>query len=87
MFRFDANRRVQLCDDFARRDFLHAGALSMLGISLTDAFQLKAMGATTPAGGTELFAYVPSALFQGPSGSPNVGYASSRGAGSCSVSA
>ncbi len=50
MFRFDAEKRVQLCDDFNRRDFLHAGALSALGLSLTDAFELKAMGATTPAG-------------------------------------
>ncbi len=46
MFRFDANRRVQLCDEFGRRDFLHAGALSMLGLSLADTFKLKAMGAT-----------------------------------------
>jgi hypothetical protein len=46
MFRFDANRRVQLCDGFHRRDFLHAGALSALGLSLTDLFQRKAMGAT-----------------------------------------
>lgn len=50
MFRFDAEKRVQLCDDFNRRDFLHVGALSALGLSLTDAFQLKAMGATTPEG-------------------------------------
>ncbi len=50
MFRFDAEKRVQLCDDFDRRDFLHAGALSMLGLSLTDAFNLKAMGATAPEG-------------------------------------
>ncbi len=50
MFRFDANRQVQLCDDFDRRDFLHAGALSMLGLSLTDTFNLKAMGATAPEG-------------------------------------
>lgn len=29
-------------------------------------------GTTTPAGGTELFAYVPAALYQGPNGTPNV---------------
>jgi hypothetical protein len=50
MFRFDANRRVQLCDEFGRRDFLHAGTLSLLGLSLTDAVKLKAVGATTPEG-------------------------------------
>ncbi|MBL8204966.1 MAG: DUF1501 domain-containing protein [Blastocatellia bacterium] len=46
MFRFDAEKRVQLCDGFRRRDFLHAGALSALGLSLSDAFNLKAIGAT-----------------------------------------
>jgi hypothetical protein len=50
MFRFDAKKRVQLCDGFPRRDFLHAGALSMLGLSLTDLFRLKAQGAITPEG-------------------------------------
>jgi hypothetical protein len=50
MFRFDAEKRVQLCDEFGRRDFLHAGTLSLLGLSLTDAVKLKAVGATTPEG-------------------------------------
>ena len=36
-------------------------------------------GTTTPPGGTELFAYVPSALFQGPSGTPNVNGLASLG--------
>ncbi|MEP7296029.1 MAG: PilC/PilY family type IV pilus protein [Burkholderiales bacterium] len=34
---------------------------------------------TTPPGGTELFAYVPSALFQGPTGTPNVNGLASLG--------
>ena len=44
MFRFDAEKKVQLCDGFNRRDFLHAGALSTLGFGLTDLFQLQAQG-------------------------------------------
>lgn len=34
MFRLDAPRGVQFCDGSTRRDFLHAGALSMLGLTL-----------------------------------------------------
>jgi hypothetical protein len=34
MLRLDAPRRVTLCDGLSRRDFLHAGALSVLGLSL-----------------------------------------------------
>ncbi len=49
MFRFDAEKKVQLCDGFNRRDFLHAGALSTLGFGLTDLFQLQAQGAVSTA--------------------------------------
>jgi hypothetical protein len=45
MFRFDAERAVSFCDGLRRRDFLHVGALSMLGLTLTDFFKLKAEGA------------------------------------------
>ncbi len=48
MFRFDASKKVTLCDGFNRRDFLHAGSLSMLGLGLTDLFQLQAQGAIAP---------------------------------------
>ena len=34
MFRLDADRAVEFCDGFRRRDFLHAGSLSALGLSL-----------------------------------------------------
>ena len=34
MFRLDAPRGVRFCDGFTRRDFLHAGALSVLGMTL-----------------------------------------------------
>jgi hypothetical protein len=34
MLRLDAPRRVTFCDGLSRRDFLHAGALSVLGLSL-----------------------------------------------------
>jgi len=38
MFRLDADRPVEFCDGLRRRDFLHAGALATLGLSLTDWF-------------------------------------------------
>lgn len=49
MFRFDAERAVSFCDGLRRRDFLHAGALSMLGLTLADFFELKAAGAVNTA--------------------------------------
>lgn len=48
MFRLDADRSVEFCDGLRRRDFLHAGSLSMLGLGLTQFFGLKAMGAVNP---------------------------------------
>jgi hypothetical protein len=45
MFRLDADRPVEFCDGLRRRDFLHAGALSMLGLGLPQFFGLKAQGA------------------------------------------
>ena len=49
MFRLDAQKPVKFDDGFSRRDFLHAGALSMLGLSLPQLFSLKAQGAVDPA--------------------------------------
>jgi hypothetical protein len=49
MFRFDAERAVSFCDGMRRRDFLHVGALSMLGLTLADFFKLKAAGAVNTA--------------------------------------
>src|SRR6266487_2887094 len=34
MLRIDAERSVSFCDGWSRRDFLHAGSLSMLGLTL-----------------------------------------------------
>jgi hypothetical protein len=45
MFRLDADRAVEFCDGLRRRDFLHAGSLSTLGLGLTQLFGLKALGA------------------------------------------
>src|SRR6185312_16209798 len=45
MFRLDADRPVEFCDGLRRRDFLHAGSLSMLGLGLPQIFGLKALGA------------------------------------------
>jgi Protein of unknown function (DUF1501) len=45
MFRLDADKRVHFCDGVTRRDFLHAGSLGFLGLSMPQFFQLKAMGA------------------------------------------
>lgn len=45
MLRLDANRSVSLCDGLNRRDFLHAGALATLGLTLADLQANKAGGA------------------------------------------
>src|ERR1035437_6298601 len=49
MFRLDADRPVEFCDGLRRRDFLHAGSLAALGLSLTAWFALKASGAAPSA--------------------------------------
>src|SRR6266571_7831401 len=49
MFRLDADRPVSFCDGLRRRDFLHAGSLATLGLSLTDWFGLRALGGAGPA--------------------------------------
>lgn len=45
MFRFDAEKSVHFCDGLRRRDFLHAGSLAFLGLTLRDLEVLKAAGA------------------------------------------
>lgn len=45
MFRLDAEKPVHLCDGMTRRDFLHAGAISTLGLSLPVLTELQAQGA------------------------------------------
>lgn len=45
MLKFDAEKSVHFCDGMRRRDFLHAGSLAFLGISLGDLFALKTLGA------------------------------------------
>lgn len=45
MIRLDAKKPVHFCDGMTRRDFLHVGALSMLGLSMPQLFALKAEGA------------------------------------------
>jgi hypothetical protein len=48
MFRLDADKSVEFCDGLRRRDFLHAGSLSFLGLGLTQFMGLKAQGAVDP---------------------------------------
>jgi hypothetical protein len=48
MFRLDASRPAQFCDGLSRRDFLHAGALSMLGLGLPGWQAARAGGAVDP---------------------------------------
>ncbi len=48
MFRLDADKAVEFCDGMRRRDFLHAGSLSFLGLGLTQFLELKAQGAVDP---------------------------------------
>ena len=45
MFRLDADKRVHFCDGVTRRDFVHAGALGFLGLTMPQFLKLKAMGA------------------------------------------
>ncbi len=45
MIRLDAQKPVTLCDGMTRRDFFHAGALSMLGLTLPEYVQLQKAGA------------------------------------------
>ena len=44
MIQLDAHKSVHFCDGLKRRDFLHAGALGFLGLSLGDLFALQAAG-------------------------------------------
>jgi hypothetical protein len=44
MFRLDAEKPVHFCDGMSRRDFLHAGALSLLGLTLPQFAALQAQG-------------------------------------------
>jgi Protein of unknown function (DUF1501) len=48
MFRLDADKRVHFCDGVTRRDFVHAGSLAFLGLSMPQFMQMKAMGAVNP---------------------------------------
>ncbi len=45
MLRLDAGRGVSVCDGLTRRDFLHAGAVPFLGLTLPGLFARKAAGA------------------------------------------
>src|SRR5262245_10538623 len=44
MLRLDADRPVSFCDGLTRRDFLHAGALAPLGLTLPGYQVAKAAG-------------------------------------------
>ena len=44
MIRLDANRPATFCDGLSRRDFLHAGAIAPLGLTLADMNRAKAAG-------------------------------------------
>ena len=45
MYRLDAHKPVRFCDGLTRRDFLHAGSLSALGLALPGLRALEARGA------------------------------------------
>src|SRR6202789_1971912 len=49
MFRLDAAKPAHFCDGVSRRDFLHAGSLGFLGLTMPHFFRLKAMGAVQPS--------------------------------------
>src|SRR5438445_8858440 len=45
MLRLDAKRPARFCDGFTRRDFLHAGAISTLGLTLANLVKGQGPGA------------------------------------------
>ncbi|GMW00603.1 MAG: hypothetical protein AMXMBFR84_17400 [Candidatus Hydrogenedentota bacterium] len=45
MYRIDAEKPVHFCDGLSRRDFLHAGALAAMGLTMPGFMQLQAHGA------------------------------------------
>jgi len=49
MFQIDAEKKVHFCDGMTRRDFLHAGSLGMLGLTLPGFFHAQAHGMVKPA--------------------------------------
>ena len=48
MFRLDADKRVHFCDGVTRRDFLHAGSLGLLGLSMPQILRLQAAAEVKP---------------------------------------
>src|SRR5213083_692382 len=48
MLRFTGRASTQTCDGVTRRDFLHAGALGALGLTLPHLLGLQAAGAVKP---------------------------------------
>lgn len=48
MLRLEAERGVRFCDGLTRRDFLHAGSLSSVGLTLPAFLQMQAQGAVKP---------------------------------------
>ena len=47
MYRIDAEKPVHFCDGMTRRDFLHAGSLGLLGLTMPGFFEAKAHGMVT----------------------------------------
>ncbi len=45
MFRVESFKPVRLCDGVTRRDFLHAGSLSLLGLTMADLVAMRQAGA------------------------------------------
>ena len=45
MIRLDAQKATRFCDGMSRRDFLHAGALATIGLTLPQFMALEALGA------------------------------------------
>ena len=50
MLRLDADKTVEFCDGTRRRDFLHVGSLSLLGLGMSEFLQMRAQAAVTDTG-------------------------------------
>lgn len=58
MFRLDAEKKVHFCDGLSRRDFLHAGSLGMLGLTMPGFCQAQAQGLVQKDGMNCIFLFL-----------------------------
>ncbi|MCA9426074.1 MAG: DUF1501 domain-containing protein, partial [Candidatus Omnitrophica bacterium] len=58
MYRIDAEKKVHFCDGLSRRDFLHAGSMGLLGLTMSSYYALKAEGRTSNEDRNAIFLFL-----------------------------